>query len=62
MYFMDTKLRNGDIFYAMWERTLRLLVKRSVDKIYFCEGESEPDKELRFYVERGLTMEPLPKT
>ena len=49
---MDTKFKSGDFVYALEERNLKLIVKRYVDKIYFCEEANEAGTGLRAYFER----------
>lgn len=55
------KFKKGDIVYALEERQLKLIVKRYVDRIYFCEELNEQGTGMRAYFERELTEEPLTK-
>lgn len=58
---MENKFKAGDTVYALEDRDIKLLVKRYVDRIYYCEELDPSGTALRAFFERELTSEALPK-
>lgn len=43
-----------DVVYAKADPTLRLVVRRYVDKIYYCKVQDDPERKELVYFEREL--------
>lgn len=50
----ENKWVAGDAVYAKVKPNVKLIVRRYVDRIYFCRFPDEPDKKEAVYFEREL--------
>ena len=48
------KFKEGEVVYAKINTTLKLRVRRFIDKIYYCTVVDHPDAEEQVYFEREL--------
>ncbi|MEQ8477537.1 hypothetical protein [Fulvivirga sp.] len=46
----------GDIVYAKVNPSLKLIVRRYIDRIYYCKIMEQPDKKELVYFERELMI------
>lgn len=51
---MDNTYTAGDIVYPRTNPTLRLIVRRYVDRIYYCRVKDDSDRKELVYFEREL--------
>jgi hypothetical protein len=51
---MDNKFKTGEIVYAKSEPGIKLIVKRHIDRIYYCQVHNDPNARERVYFEREL--------
>ena len=51
---MENKYREGEFVYAKENPSLRLIVRRYLDDIYYCKIPNEPDRKELVYFEREL--------
>lgn len=51
---MENTYNAGDVVFAKADPTLRLVVRRYVDKIYYCKVQDYPDRKELVYFEREL--------
>lgn len=49
----------GEIVYAKLNPSLKLMVRRYVDRVYYCTICDQPDKKELVYYERELIDAPL---
>ncbi|HTL82691.1 MAG TPA: hypothetical protein VL651_13350 [Bacteroidia bacterium] len=56
---MEHKFKDGEVVLASAEPTIRLIVRRYVDMIYYCKVESDPNGRERVYFERELMSVPV---
>jgi hypothetical protein len=52
--YVENKYEAGDIVYAKVNPTLKLKVRRYLDRVYYCIDVEEPDKKELVYFEREL--------
>ena len=52
---MENKYKEGDVVYALENPSLKLTIRRYVDKIYYCTDQKDPGSKDRVYFERELT-------
>ena len=48
----------GDIVYAKANPTLKLKVRRYIDRVYYCRVKDDPDGQELVYYERELVTTP----
>lgn len=53
----ENKFKEGDVVYALEDPSLKLIIRRYVDKIYYCTVQKDPGSKDRVYFERELTDE-----
>ncbi len=51
---MENKCKDGDVLYPLEDPSLKLTIRRYVDKIYYCTVQKDPDSNDRVYFEREL--------
>ncbi|QGY46482.1 hypothetical protein GM418_23310 [Maribellus comscasis] len=51
---MENKFKEGEIVYAKVNPGLKLIIRRYVDKIYYCKIQDEPDRKELVYFEREI--------
>ncbi len=51
---MENKYKEGDIVSAKEDPTKKLVIRRYVDRIYYCKTQGEPDAKELVYFEREL--------
>lgn len=54
---MDNKFKEGDVVFAKVNRSVKLVIRRFVDEIYYCKVQSAPDQQELVYFERELSTE-----
>ena len=52
---MDNKYNEGQEVYSHSNPSVKLVVRRYVDRIYYCRIQSDPEKKDLVYFERELT-------
>ena len=57
--FNQNKYNAGDIVYAKVNPTLKLIIRRYVDQVYYCKIQEDPEKDELVYFERELVEDPL---
>lgn len=51
---MENKYKEGDVVYAKLDPTLKLVIRRYVDRIYYCVIQQFPARKELVYFEREL--------
>ena len=51
---MENKYKEGQIVYSIEYPTLPLIVRRYVDRIYYCKVKNDPTRKELVYFERQL--------
>ena len=51
---MENKFKEGEVVQAKVNPTLNLVIRRYVDRIYYCKIQSEPTHKELVYFEREL--------
>ena len=51
---MENKYKEGEIVYAKVNPELKLVIRRYVDRIYYCKIQDEPDRKELVYFEREI--------
>jgi hypothetical protein len=54
---MENKFKEGDVVCAKENPTLKLVVRRYVDRIYFCKVQADTTAKELVYFERELVIE-----
>ena len=54
---MENKYKEGEEVYAKVNRSLKLIVRRYVDRIYYCKIKKDPTLKELVYFERELMFE-----
>ena len=52
------KYREGEVVYAKINPSLKLLIRRYVDRIYYCKIQKDPTQKELVYFERELSQQP----
>ena len=52
---MENKYIEGQEVYSISNPSVKLVVRRYVDRIYYCKVQSDPKKKELVYFERELT-------
>jgi len=56
----DNKYEAGDAVYAKEAPDVKLIVRRYLDRIYYCRFPEEPDRKELVYFERELVDQDSP--
>ena len=59
---MDNKFAEGSVVYAIAKPTVKLIIKRYVDRVYYCRAQLDPAQKQLTFFERELTNEGPPAT
>lgn len=51
---MESKFKEGEIVCAKVNPGLKLIIRRYVDRIYYCKIHDEPDRKELVYFEREI--------
>ncbi len=51
---MENKYKEGQVVYAKENPLLKLIIRRYVDRIYYCKVQDDPDRKELVYFEREL--------
>ena len=54
---MENKHKEGAVVYANEDLTKKLVIRRYVDRIYYCKVEGDPSSKELVYFERELVNE-----
>jgi hypothetical protein len=54
---MENKYKEGEVVYAKTKPTIRLVIRRYIDRIYYCTVEGNPKLREEVYFERELLTE-----
>jgi hypothetical protein len=54
---MENTFKEGDVVCAKENPTLKLVIRRYVDRIYYCKVQADPAAKELVYFERELEME-----
>jgi hypothetical protein len=57
--FKQNKYNAGDIVSAKVNPTLKLIIRRYVDQVYYCKIQEYPKRDELVYFERELVEDPL---
>lgn len=52
---LNQKYQNGEFVFALEAPEVKLIIKRYLDRIYFCENKDQPGSKLMAYFERELS-------
>ncbi len=55
----DNKYKEGSAIYANVAPSLKLIIRRYVNRIYYCKVAGDPTLKERVYFERELTSIPV---
>jgi hypothetical protein len=50
----ENRYKEGEVVFAKVNPTLKLVVRRYVDRIYYCRIKDEPDRKELVYFEREI--------
>lgn len=56
--FVQNKYNAGDVVYAKVDLTLKLVIRRYIDRIYYCKVQEDPERKELVYFERELVENP----
>ena len=51
---MENKFKEGEVVCALENPTLKLVIRRYVDRIYYCKIQEDPTRKELVYFEREL--------
>lgn len=51
---MENKYKEGSVVCARVDPTLKLIIRRYIDRIYYCRVQSEPERKELVYFEREI--------
>jgi hypothetical protein len=51
---MENKYKEGEFVFAKTNPALKLIIRRYVDRIYYCKVSEDPDRKELVYFEREL--------
>jgi hypothetical protein len=51
---MENKYKEGELVYAKVNPDLKLIIRRYVDRIYYCKIQNEPGRKELVYFEREI--------
>ena len=57
--FVQNKYNPGDVVYAKVDPTLKLIIRRYVDRIYYCKIQEDQQRKELVYFERQLVENPM---
>jgi hypothetical protein len=55
---MSNKFKEGEIVFAIVNPKEKLVIRRYVDRIYYCQLKAHPEQKELVYFERELTNTP----
>ena len=56
---MENKFKEGEVVFAKINPELKLVIRRYLDKIYYCNVQDDPAQKERVYIERELMDRPV---
>jgi len=59
---MDNKYKEGSVVYAIADPEVRLVIRRYVDRVYYCRAQKDPAQKELIFFERELTQTPPPES
>lgn len=57
--FVQNKYNAGDIVYAKVDPSLKLIIRRYVDQVYYCKVFEDAERKELVYFERELVEDPM---
>lgn len=51
---MENKYKEGEIVYAKVDPGLKLVIRRYVDRIYYCKIQDDPNRKELVYFDREI--------
>lgn len=51
---MENKYKEGQVVFAKVNPSLKLVIRRYIDRIYYCKIHNKPDQKELVYFEREL--------
>ncbi|NVJ46095.1 MAG: hypothetical protein HWE07_03175 [Cytophagia bacterium] len=57
--FVQNKYNAGDIVYAKVDPSLKLIIRRYVDQVYYCKVFEDTERKELVYFERELVEDPM---
>lgn len=57
--FVQNKYNAGDIVYAKVDPSLKLIIRRYVDQVYYCKVFEDTERRELVYFERELVEDPM---
>ena len=55
--FVQNKYEAGEVVYAKVNPTLKLVIRRYIDRIYYCRVQEDPTRKELVYFEREIAIE-----
>jgi hypothetical protein len=55
---MENKYKEGQVVYAKVDPGLKLVIRRYVDRIYYCKVQNDPTRKELVYFEREIEANP----
>jgi hypothetical protein len=55
---MENKYKEGQVVYAKVNPALKLVIRRYVDRIYYCKVQDDPTRKELVYFEREIEANP----
>lgn len=56
--FVQNKYNSGDVVYAKVNPTLKLVIRRYYDQVYYCLTQGHPERKDLVYFEREFVRNP----
>jgi len=53
---MDNKFAEGSVVFALASPEIKLVIRRYVDRVYYCRLQSDPEQKEMIYFERELAQ------
>jgi hypothetical protein len=56
---MENKFEEGSTVYAIVAPSVALVIRRYVERVYYCMVKDQPEQKEQVYFERELTAQPV---
>ena len=57
--FVQNKYNAGDTIYAKEDPSEKLVIRRYIDKVYYCRVQARPESKELVYFEREIVDDPV---
>lgn len=54
---MENKFKQGEVVYAKTKLSVKLVIRRYIDRMYYCTVQENPQQREEVYFERELVTE-----